>query len=150
MAVPLQPLAVRSGPGDARVLSAYREYLPASVTARAVACTWQGIPGWPREMRLLPDGCLDLVWDGQHARAVRPAARQVRRPVGGPALVTGIRVRPGWAAVILGISEGTVKSRCARGRARLLPHLAHLRGDYPAERNRPVSDGVPSEQGGGA
>ena len=31
-------------------------------------------------------------------------------------------------AAILGISEGTVKSRCARGRARLLPLLAHLRG----------------------
>jgi RNA polymerase sigma-70 factor (ECF subfamily) len=51
------------------------------------------------------------------------------------------------AAAILGVSEGTVKSRCAR--AKLLPHLSHLRGDYPAERNQPVSDGVPSEQGGG-
>jgi RNA polymerase sigma-70 factor (ECF subfamily) len=53
------------------------------------------------------------------------------------------------ASAILGVSEGTVKSRCARGRAKLLPHLSHLRGDYPAERNQPVSDGVPSEQGGG-
>jgi len=32
------------------------------------------------------------------------------------------------AAEVLGISPGTVKSRCARGRARLLPRLAHLRG----------------------
>jgi RNA polymerase sigma-70 factor, ECF subfamily len=31
------------------------------------------------------------------------------------------------AAEVLGIAEGTVKSRCARGRARLLPRLAHLR-----------------------
>jgi AraC-like DNA-binding protein len=54
-------------------------------------------------MRMLPDGCLDLVWDGHRARVVRPAARQVRRPVGGDALVTGIRVRPGWAGVILGM-----------------------------------------------
>jgi RNA polymerase sigma-70 factor (ECF subfamily) len=53
-------------------------------------------------------------------------------------------------AVILGVSEGTVKSRCARGRARLLPHLSHLRSDSPAKRNQPVTDGVPSEQGGGA
>jgi RNA polymerase sigma-70 factor, ECF subfamily len=35
-------------------------------------------------------------------------------------------------AEILGISPGTVKSRCARGRARLLPLLAHLRGAGPA------------------
>ena len=31
------------------------------------------------------------------------------------------------AADVLGVSEGTVKSRAARGRARLLPRLAHLR-----------------------
>jgi AraC-like DNA-binding protein len=61
-----------------------------------------GVPGWHRRMRLLPDGCLDLVWDGRHARFARPADRQVRRPVGDTALVTGIRIRPGWAAVVTG------------------------------------------------
>ena len=54
------------------------------------------------------------------------------------------------ASAILGVSEGTVKSRCARGRAKLLPYLAHLRGDSPPGGNQPVADGVPSEQGGGA
>jgi RNA polymerase sigma-70 factor, ECF subfamily len=53
------------------------------------------------------------------------------------------------ASAVLGVSEGTVKSRCARGRTRLLPHLAHLRGEYPGGRNQTVADGVPSEQGGG-
>ena len=52
-------------------------------------------------------------------------------------------------SAILGVSEGTVKSRCARGRAKLLPYLAHLRSEYPGGRNQPVTDGVPSEQGGG-
>jgi RNA polymerase sigma-70 factor, ECF subfamily len=37
------------------------------------------------------------------------------------------------AAMVLGVSEGTVKSRAARGRARLAPRLAHLRPD----RDRP-------------
>jgi len=53
-------------------------------------------------------------------------------------------------AAILGVSEGTVKSRCARGRARLLPYLSHLRSNSPGRRNQTVADGVPSEQGGGA
>jgi RNA polymerase sigma-70 factor (ECF subfamily) len=53
------------------------------------------------------------------------------------------------ASSILGVTEGTVKSRCARGRAKLLPHLSHLRSDYPGGRNQPVTDGVSFEQGGG-
>jgi RNA polymerase sigma-70 factor, ECF subfamily len=55
------------------------------------------------------------------------------------------------AAAVLDVSEGTVKSRCARGRARLVPYVAHLRGGgNRGEGNQPVADGVPSEQGGGA
>jgi RNA polymerase sigma-70 factor (ECF subfamily) len=54
------------------------------------------------------------------------------------------------AAVILGVSEGTVKSRCARSRAKLVPYLSHLRTNLAREGNRPVSDSVSFEQGGGA
>jgi RNA polymerase sigma-70 factor (ECF subfamily) len=56
------------------------------------------------------------------------------------------------AAEVLGISPGTVKSRCARGRARLLPWLAHLRSDSPpglTGRNRSASPDVLPAQGGG-
>jgi RNA polymerase sigma-70 factor, ECF subfamily len=53
------------------------------------------------------------------------------------------------AAIILDAAEGTVKSRCARGRAKLLPHLSHLRNDYSQERNQTVAEGVSVEQGGG-
>lgn len=38
------------------------------------------------------------------------------------------------AAAILDVAPGTVKSRCARGRARLVPYLAHLRNQAPAGR----------------
>jgi RNA polymerase sigma-70 factor (ECF subfamily) len=48
------------------------------------------------------------------------------------------------AAMVLGISTGTVKSRCARGRARLLPLLAHLRGPAPIPQ-MPSTSGVGSE-----
>ena len=50
------------------------------------------------------------------------------------------------AAAVLGISPGTVKSRCARGRARLLPRLAHLRdrGEPHAAGAAPVPS-VPHE-----
>ncbi|MBV2354833.1 RNA polymerase sigma factor SigM [Streptomyces sp. J2-1] len=66
------------------------------------------------------------------------------------------------AARVLDVPTGTVKSRCARGRARLLPLLTHLRpgtGDADDEktetgpgRNHPPQPSVPPEQGsrGGA
>jgi RNA polymerase sigma-70 factor, ECF subfamily len=62
------------------------------------------------------------------------------------------------AAEILGVSQGTVKSRCARGRARLLPRLAHLRRpaaqrpggtQWRAPGNRSAAgDVLPAREGG--
>jgi RNA polymerase sigma-70 factor, ECF subfamily len=56
------------------------------------------------------------------------------------------------AAAVLGVSEGTVKSRAARGRARLLPRLAHLRpsgAPNQDRRNRSAGPSVlPAQEGG--
>jgi RNA polymerase sigma-70 factor (ECF subfamily) len=54
------------------------------------------------------------------------------------------------AAEVLGVSEGTVKSRAARGRAKLLPRLAHLRpGSIPEQGNRSAAPRVqPAQEGG--
>jgi RNA polymerase sigma-70 factor (ECF subfamily) len=57
------------------------------------------------------------------------------------------------AAAILDVPTGTVKSRCARGRARLLPLVTHLRagdgGSEPASRgrNRAPGSSVPPTAG---
>jgi RNA polymerase sigma-70 factor (ECF subfamily) len=67
------------------------------------------------------------------------------------------------AAVMLGVAEGTIKSRCARGRAKLAVALGHLRGgvtedmtpggNHSARRGvspeSVVPDGGPSVPGGG-
>jgi RNA polymerase sigma-70 factor, ECF subfamily len=53
-------------------------------------------------------------------------------------------------AEILGVSAGTVKSRCARGRARLLPYLSHLRTRSPNGGNQLRTGNVSSEREGGA
>jgi RNA polymerase sigma-70 factor (ECF subfamily) len=48
------------------------------------------------------------------------------------------------AADVLGVAVGTVKSRCSRGRARLLPMLAELREPGRTTGNRPLDPRVPS------
>ena len=62
------------------------------------------------------EAALQLLPDGQRAALV---------------LVDMLGYSVATAADVLGVSPGTVKSRCARGRARLLPHLAHLRDTGP-------------------
>jgi len=56
------------------------------------------------------------------------------------------------AAEVLGVSEGTVKSRCARGRARLLPRLSHLRsgqvGGQQSGNRSPGARVQPADEGG--
>jgi RNA polymerase sigma-70 factor, ECF subfamily len=52
------------------------------------------------------------------------------------------------AARVLGVAEGTIKSRCARGRARLAILLGHLRDpDHVTGRNPEVPGDVPSRTG---
>ena len=53
------------------------------------------------------------------------------------------------AADLLGVAQGTVKSRCARGRARLLPKLEHLRQTVGTSGAPGVSgvSGVPGRSG---
>jgi RNA polymerase sigma-70 factor (ECF subfamily) len=50
------------------------------------------------------------------------------------------------AAAVLGVAEGTVKSRCARGRARLAALLGYLRNP-PAGPDVPSQSTVPAKRG---
>jgi len=60
----------------------------------------------------------------------------------------------GWsvaeAAAILGVPEGTIKSRCARGRARLAVMLGHLRNPGAPAAVAPRTGSGPGSASGGA
>jgi RNA polymerase sigma-70 factor, ECF subfamily len=82
------------------------------------------------------EAALRLLPDGQRAALV---------------LVDMLGYSVATAADVLGVSPGTVKSRCARGRARLLPHLAHLRDTGPPQdppRNQTSAGYVSPSRGG--
>ncbi len=78
----------------------YREYQPHHDLADIVACFWTTSGGGPAPFRILPDGCIDLVFDflappGKGA-ALIGAMRRARlvEPIRPPDML-GVRFRPG-------------------------------------------------------
>lgn len=78
----------------------YRELAPPPALASHVACLW-----WRsgEATRILPDGCVDLVWTGGELIVAGPATRPVvpRLPSGEPKV--GVRYRVGAAVAALGL-----------------------------------------------
>jgi RNA polymerase sigma-70 factor (ECF subfamily) len=89
-----------------------------------------------------PAGRADIRLDVDAALAVLPPAQRAAL-----VLVDMLGFSVTDAAVILQVSPGTVKSRCARARARLVPYVAHLHGGggnrSPGERVSPAQGTEP-------
>ncbi len=95
MGVPLRPVAARS---------VYREVAPPPALAGVLSCGWHGHTGWARPLRVLPDGCADLVWDGDALTVVVTVGAPLRLWVPASASRVGVRLRCGAAAAVLGTS----------------------------------------------
>jgi RNA polymerase sigma-70 factor, ECF subfamily len=106
-----------------------------SATAGSAAAASAADPADAVETRLDVDAALRLLPPQQRAALV---------------LVDMLGYPVAEVAEILGVSAGTVKSRCARGRARLLPYLSHLRTKSSDGGNQLRAGNVSSEQKGGA
>jgi RNA polymerase sigma-70 factor (ECF subfamily) len=108
---------------------------PPSATAGPPAVTSVADPADAVETRLDVDAALRMLPPQQRAALV---------------LVDMLGYPVAEVAEILGVSAGTVKSRCARGRARLLPYLSHLRTRSSSGGNQLRASNVSSERKGGA
>jgi AraC-like DNA-binding protein len=87
-------------------MSRYREHTPAPDLAELVACTWerQEGAGATGEVRILPDGCADLVWSSRGGLVVAgPDTGPVVYPLEPGYEAAGLRLRTGAAAEVLGL-----------------------------------------------
>jgi AraC-like DNA-binding protein len=126
MAVPLSVTAVRAGSGGLR-LSSYRELTGGR--PGPVSRIWTGRPGWsPRSLLLLPDGCVDLVWDGTAVLVVPPRPVAVRHNLTGKGFTAGVRLRAGWAALTLQANVGSLPTVADLADVRPDADLARLTG----------------------
>ena len=108
MAVPLRSWAFGELDGQVR-RSVYRTWAPSGPLASVVSCLWAGDPGWARGIRLLPDGCVDLVWNGAALTLFAAGAqpRQVALPASRRQV--GVRLRCGAAGALLGVDLGVLR-----------------------------------------
>jgi AraC-like DNA-binding protein len=104
----------------------YREHLPPASLAPWVACTWERRDGGVAPVRVLPDGCIDIIWT-QGAGTAVVGANTTAFLVALPAHthVVGVRLRPGAAPPLLGVDGAALRD--AR------PALHELWGDDARE-----------------
>jgi AraC-like DNA-binding protein len=92
----------------------YEEWAPPASLSEFVVCTWaarHAPDGTAHTQRVLPDGCMDIVWDGGSLFVAGPDTGPVTiegRPGG---LFVGIRFRPGAAPSFLDCRADEVRDR---------------------------------------
>jgi AraC-like DNA-binding protein len=120
---------------DGRPVSEYRELAPPPTLVTHLLCTWTASISDGRMAylhRVLPDGCVDMVWVDDTAPVVAGPATQAFIACHPPrSLIVGVRCRPGLAASLLGIpatellnQEVPLREVCARLAARLSSPVA--------------------------
>ena len=91
-------------------MGAYREYLPPAGLEPVAACVWESDVLIDGTQRVVPDGCVDLVWLGDQLVVVGPdTGPVVWEPVG--VVACGIRLRPGTACAVLGLPANEVRDQ---------------------------------------
>lgn len=85
----------------------YREWAPSPALRRAVKCVWSsGPPGVDAEP-VLPDGCMDVIWNGVRLFVAGPDTGPVEDVHEG-SFAVGVRMRPG-AGHLLGCPAVTLR-----------------------------------------
>jgi AraC-like DNA-binding protein len=91
-------------------VGAYCEYRPPAGLESVVACVWEGVALVDGTQRVVPDGCVDLVWLGDRLLVVGADTGPVVWAAVGAA-TCGIRLRPGTAGGLLGIPADEVRDQ---------------------------------------
>jgi AraC-like DNA-binding protein len=87
----------------------YAERPVAAAAADLLVCAWSRTTdeGPARTYRIVPDGCVDLIWSGSTLFVAGPDTRaQLASP--GPGTMHGVRLRPGVAPALLGLPAAEI------------------------------------------
>ncbi len=88
----------------------YREHPAPAALSPWLICTWERAGDNGPPVRVLPDGCIDLVWSrASGTRLVGANTTAFMSPVAEGDRVLGARMRPGGAPALLGIAAESVR-----------------------------------------
>src|SRR5258708_7179898 len=95
-----------TGPGD------YREWGVPTRLVRYLACSWTGglDPAARSAEPVLPDGCMDIIWDGARLFVAGPDTAPNWPATRGPFAV-GVRFRPGMGPLFLGVPAPSLRDQ---------------------------------------
>ena len=88
----------------------YREHPPATALEPWLACAWERRGDGGAPFRVLPDGCIDIVWtEGSGAQVVGANTTAFLVGLRAGVRVAGVRMRPGAGAALLGVDAGALR-----------------------------------------
>ncbi|HZO35306.1 MAG TPA: helix-turn-helix domain-containing protein [Solirubrobacteraceae bacterium] len=88
----------------------YREQAPPVALEPWLDCTWERRAEDAAPQRVLPDGCIDIVWiEAGGTRLVGPSTSAFLVPLPPGTRVAGARLHPGAAASLLGVAPEAIR-----------------------------------------
>lgn len=90
--------------------TSYREFRPPAGLEPIVACLWEHETTDAHRQRVVPDGCVDLIWFADRELAIVGADTGPREvPLPERSRTCGIRMRPGAAGALLGMPASELR-----------------------------------------
>ncbi|MDT7712096.1 MAG: hypothetical protein QOG46_785 [Pseudonocardiales bacterium] len=122
--------------------NSYRERPAPAQLAGVVACFWSRDVYAAREQRVLPDGCLDLIWMDGAVHVAGPDTCAFLATLNNGQTLTGLRFRPGAAPGVLGIPAYPGQPQATR------QDEIHMRGGVRVRRDVQTQQPVERQRGG--
>jgi AraC-like DNA-binding protein len=115
----------------------YREFAPPPHLGKQIVCFWRhGAISLPSTARVIPDGCVDIVWVNDEAPHVAgPMTRPVLYSIDSGTEIVAVRLRPGVAHRLLGEHAKALLNQDVPLRDLWAGHRAAPWDDVAAERS---------------
>ncbi|WP_214413385.1 helix-turn-helix transcriptional regulator [Sphaerisporangium fuscum] len=94
-----------------RTTDRYVEWAPPPALAGRVACLWAREAGGARVQRVVPDGCVDLIWGPEGAYVAGPDTTAFLAPMRAGERLTALRFRPGAVGDVFGVPVEELRDR---------------------------------------